>query len=46
VLVTLPLHSVTNMVAARFSKTHLVLTELVFAVVGAVVLTWGILALA
>ena len=46
VLVTLPLHSVTNMLAARFGKTHVALTELALLVVGAGVLAWGILALA
>ncbi|RQP10056.1 MAG: hypothetical protein EAS51_09740 [Microbacteriaceae bacterium] len=46
VLVTLPLHSVTNMLAARFGKTHVALTELALLAVGAGVLTWGILALA
>lgn len=46
VLVTLPLHSVTNMLAVRFGKTHVALTELAILLVGAGVLTWGVLALA
>jgi hypothetical protein len=43
VLVTLPLHSVVNMTAVRFSKSHVALTELGLAVVGAAVLTIGLL---
>ncbi len=42
VLVTLPLHSVVNMAAVRFSKTHLALTELGLALVGAAVLVTGV----
>ncbi len=43
VLVTLPLHSVVNMAAARFAKSHLGLTELGLAAVGAAVLVIGLL---
>ncbi len=42
VLVTLPLHSVTNMVAVRYAKSHLALTEAGLAVLGAVVLLVGL----
>lgn len=44
VLLTLPLHSATNMVAVRFARTRIALTELVLAVIGAVVLAAGVLA--
>ncbi|MFC0678718.1 hypothetical protein ACFFGH_12790 [Lysobacter korlensis] len=43
VLITLPLHSVVNMAAARFAKSHVALTELGLAVVGAAVLLAGLL---
>ena len=43
VLVTLPLHSVVNMTAVRFSKSHVAITELGLAVTGAAVLTAGLL---
>jgi hypothetical protein len=42
VLVTLPLHSVINMLMARFAKSHLAVAELVLTVVGATVLAVGI----
>lgn len=42
VLVTLPLHSATNMVMVRFVKGHLAWTEAVFAVMSAVVLVIGL----
>jgi hypothetical protein len=43
VLVTLPLHSVVNMTAVRFSKSHVALTELGLVLAGAAVLTAGLL---
>jgi len=43
VLVTLPAHSLINMMAVTFSKKHIALTELGLAVAGAVALTVGIL---
>jgi hypothetical protein len=42
VLITLPMHSVTNMLMARFAKSHLAFAELALTVVGATVLTIGI----
>lgn len=45
VLVTLPVHSVTNMLAVRYGKTHLLLTELGLAIAGALALSAGIFAL-
>ncbi|WP_166871021.1 hypothetical protein [Salinibacterium sp. ZJ450] len=42
VLVTLPVHSVINMSAVRFGKTHLAATEIVLVVVGAVALGAGL----
>jgi hypothetical protein len=43
VLLTLPLHSAANMLAVRFARTHVALTELGLAVTGAAVLTCGLL---
>jgi hypothetical protein len=43
VLVTLPLHSVVNMLTVRFARTHLAGTELGLAAVGVVVLGAGVL---
>ncbi|WP_167137439.1 hypothetical protein [Diaminobutyricimonas sp. TR449] len=42
VLLTLPVHSVTNMLAVRFAKTHIVLTELALLAVGALALGAGL----
>ena len=42
VLVTLPLHSLTNMLAVRFPKAHLALTELILAAVSTIVLLAGL----
>ncbi len=42
VLVTLPVHSVTNMLMVRFGRTHLAAAELALAVVGATVLLLGV----
>ena len=46
VLVTLPVHSVVNMLAVKFGKTHIALTEIALAVAGAAALATGILLLA
>ena len=46
VLVTLPAHSVVNMLAVKFGRTHIVATEICLAVAGAVSLTAGLLLLA
>jgi len=46
VLATIPAHSLTNMLAVKFGKTHLVLTEFGLALAGALVLALGILAVA
>lgn len=43
VLVTLPLHSLTNVLAVRFAKKHLAAFELILLALGAVVLTVGII---
>jgi hypothetical protein len=42
VLITLPLHSVTNMTAVRFAKSHVALTELGLALVSTAVLVTGL----
>jgi len=42
VLVTLPLHSVTNMLMARYAKKNLALAELGLAVIGAIVCVVGL----
>ena len=42
VLVTLPLHSIANMLAAKYAKTHLVLTELALAAIATVTLVAAI----
>jgi hypothetical protein len=42
VLVTLPLHSIVNMAAVRFAKSHVALTELGLALIGAAVLLGGL----
>ncbi|WP_173923081.1 hypothetical protein [Agromyces sp. Marseille-P2726] len=44
VLLTLPVHSITNMVAVRFVKTHLVGTELALLVAGVLALGGGLAA--
>lgn len=46
VLVTLPLHSVINMLAVKYGKKNIVLTEVVLAVAGVAALAAGILLLA
>lgn len=46
VLVTLPAHSIVNMVAVKYGRTHIALTELGLALAGAAALTAGVLALA
>lgn len=46
VLATIPAHSVTNMLAVKFGKTHLALTEAGLALAGALALVFGILAVA
>lgn len=43
VLLTIPLHSATNMVAVRFAKTRLATTELSLLVLGAIVLAAGVI---
>lgn len=44
ILLTLPLHSVTNMLAAKYAKRSIVLVEVALAVLGALGLAGGILA--
>lgn len=43
VLITLPLHSVTNMLTVKYAKSHLALTELALVLVGALVLTASVI---